>query len=238
VDLWLDTINKYFIIDHSGIRPGSNHKDSPMNILSKALRPLGLLLLGSLAIGNACLMGQDTNIAKDQPAQISSNLWSDTDLSPKGGNDGIKNGGFGFHTQNSSRDNPQWWQVDLQGIYKISQIKVYNRMTDNCSGRAANLQVLYSTDGNKFFPLNRTPAAGKVFGGIRYGRDVDPLKADGNNQDARYVRLLLNDGQPLHLDEVEVYGTLDAAATEAAAKAGIPEMSGTPGMSGMPGIPR
>jgi hypothetical protein len=181
-------------------------------------------------------MGEDigftgSNLAKGQLATVSSfdARWTEHTLNPKGANDGIKNGGFAFHTLDSNqRNGAQWWQVDLGKMVKLGKIKVYNRMTDDCSGRAANLQVLFSADGNTWQALARSPAAGTVFGGVREGGDEDPLLADGNGQNARFVRMQINDGNPLHLDEVEVYEYKSADLSSGDPMAGVNNMPSFP----------
>jgi hypothetical protein len=143
---------------------------------------------------------QTTNLALHKPAdQISRSPWSTgktTADDAAGAVDGIKNGYFGFHT--NYEPNP-WWQVDLQQISSLSEIRVYNRLDE--AGRAATIQVLLSNDKTNWQTVYRHN--GTTFGGT----DGRPLAVNLNGAQARYVRLQLAATNYLHLDEVEVYGT-------------------------------
>jgi hypothetical protein len=68
------------------------------------------------------------NVAKGKTAtQSSLSDWS-TFEGANGAISGNKTGGFGFHAQ--CEDNP-WWMVDLEKMYEISEIVVFNRL-DAC----------------------------------------------------------------------------------------------------------
>lgn len=56
---------------------------------------------------------------------------------------GVKNGKFSFCTKKEV--NP-WWQVDLEDVYALTEVRVYNRI-DTCSDRACTLRILLSSDG-------------------------------------------------------------------------------------------
>lgn len=111
--------------------------------------------------------------------------------------DGIKNGKFSFHTKKEV--NP-WWQVDLEEIYDVTEVRVYNRL-GSAADRARTLRILFSSDGERW-ELVYANDESYIFGGI----DGKPLIVPLESKPARYVRLQLNDENYLHLDEVEVYG--------------------------------
>jgi len=113
-----------------------------------------------------------------------------------GGCDGIKNGGFGFHT--NENDKP-WWQVDLQEVFELDRVLVYNRC--QVSERAARLCVLLSGNGKQWRTVYKHD--GTVFRGHS---DNKPLSVNVRGEKARYVRIQLPERTWLHLDEVEVYG--------------------------------
>ena len=47
-----------------------------------------------------------------------------------GGNDGVTNGKWGFHT--GEQENP-WWQVDLGELMPLAQVRLWNRAdNDGC----------------------------------------------------------------------------------------------------------
>ena len=135
------------------------------------------------------------NIAKGRPAsQSSRSSWSNAN-DPQGAVDGIKNGSFGFHTDNEV--NP-WWQVDLGSVFMLGEIRVFNRIDFNPE-RLRTLQVLVSTDGSGWKTVYRHNGA--PIGGT----DGNPLRVVLQGEPARFVRLQLAEKTWLHLDEVEVY---------------------------------
>ncbi len=116
-----------------------------------------------------------------------------------GGCDAIKNGAFGFHT---NEDDKPWWQVDLQAVFELDHVLVYNRC--EVSERAARLHMLLSDDGKSWRTVYKHD--GTVFRGHT---DNKPLNVSAQGEKARYVRIQLPERTWLHLDEVEVYGTIE-----------------------------
>jgi len=116
-----------------------------------------------------------------------------------GGCDGIKNGEWGFHTDNSQ--NP-WWQVDLGATHELERVVIWNRTA--AAERAARLEVLLSEDGRQFRQVYQHN--GTVFFGFN---DHKPLEVPLHRERARIVRLALPGRTCFHLDEVEVFGSAD-----------------------------
>ena len=110
--------------------------------------------------------------------------------------DGVKNGKWGFHT--ALQDNP-WWQIDLGEMRPLGHLVIYNRC-DHTAGRAAQLAVLLSEEGQDFEPAYQHD--GTMFLGQPDGKPLT-IKLDG--KPARYVRLQVPGNNCLHLDEVEIY---------------------------------
>ncbi|WP_306341375.1 discoidin domain-containing protein, partial [Planktothrix tepida] len=135
------------------------------------------------------------NVALRKPTQQSSHSSHCNQL--QSAVNGIKDGKFSFHTK--LEVNP-WWQVDLEGIYLLTEVQVYNRI-DTCADRARTLRILLSSDGENW-NLVYTNDENNIFGGV----DGKPLVVAIASKLARYVRLQLNEETRLHLDEVEVYG--------------------------------
>jgi len=137
------------------------------------------------------------NLAFHKPArQSSTSQWSNAN-DAQGAVDGIKNGGYGFHT---NKEPTPWWEVDLKAIYNLSEIRIFNRL-DCCSERARTLQIFISIDEirwKQIYAHDHSP-----FGGV----NGKPLVVDLKGVSARYVRLQLNENTWFHLDEVEIYGT-------------------------------
>lgn len=137
------------------------------------------------------------NIALHKPAQQSSYSprWSKPNQSSRAVN-GIKNGGYSFCTK---LEVDPWWQVDLEEIHIIQQVRIYNRM--DYSERARTLKILLSTDSHNWEQVYVNDDR-LIPGGI-YGK---PLIVSITSKLARYIRIQLNSRTYLHLDEVEVYG--------------------------------
>src|SRR5919199_471407 len=70
------------------------------------------------------------NIVLGRPAwQSSVCYWSnikDARLDAEGGNNGLVEVDYGFHTD--TEQNP-WWAVDLQDFYAVDAVEIYNRRT-------------------------------------------------------------------------------------------------------------
>ncbi len=146
---------------------------------------------------------QVSNLALNKSASQSSTSAYSHANDAQGAADGVKDGNYGFHTENEA--NP-WWQVDLGSPATLSEVRVYNRMTC-CQERARTLQVMLSDNGRDWVTAYRHD--GSVFGGATDGK---PLVVPLNGRQARYLRLQLNESNWLHLDEVEVMGVLAGAA--------------------------
>lgn len=147
-------------------------------------------------------MAGSINVALNKKAcQSSLSRWSQPDESSRALN-GNKTGSFSFHTDMET--NP-WWQVDLEGLYGLTEIAIYNRDRKGSSlaERATNLAVFISQDGMQWEQLY---AGGKPFGGVL---DQAPLVVDAGGKNARFVRLQLQGMNYLHLDQVEVYALSD-----------------------------
>ena len=118
-----------------------------------------------------------------RPAEA--NPLSGTDAKPEedaaGAVDGVKNGKWGFHTENEA--NP-WWQVDLQESMPIDRIELYNRC--DMPERTARIKVLLSSDGKRFEQVYQH--TGQPFLGYP---DKKPLVVKLDGRPARYVRLQL-----------------------------------------------
>jgi len=142
------------------------------------------------------------NIALNKKAcQSTFSRWSQPDESSRALN-GTKTGDFSFHTE---LETSPWWQVDLEDIYMLTEIVVYNRGAKGnaFADRATSLAVFISPDGMQWEQLY---AGGTPFGGAI---DQTPLVVKVNGKHARFVRLQLQGMNYLHLDQVEVYALND-----------------------------
>ncbi|WP_318285998.1 discoidin domain-containing protein [Limnospira fusiformis] len=139
----------------------------------------------------------DINLALNKPTVQSSVYQPEIyGYDPQGACNGKKTGKFGFHT---CQENQPWWQIDLQAIYQLTQIRIYNRI--NFEERASTLNILLSEDALNW-ELFYSNNPDNLFGGI----NGKPLIVDIAYKVARFVRLQLREIESLHLDEVEIYG--------------------------------
>ncbi|MGA2501622.1 MAG: discoidin domain-containing protein, partial [Tepidisphaeraceae bacterium] len=117
--------------------------------------------------------------------------------------DGVKNGGYGFHT--GQNDNPSWWQVDLGMRRRLDRVVIFNRCDFPAAPLpqpTAQLELLLSADGKVWGPAYKHNRAN--FYGFT---DKKPLVIALGGIDARFIRLQVPPHNYLHFDEVEVYGT-------------------------------
>jgi len=115
--------------------------------------------------------------------------------------DGVKNGNWGFHTNN---ENDPWWQVDLGAPTPLERMLLYNRCERGMADRASRVVVLLSDDGKSFKQVYQHD--GTTF----YGQtDKKPGTVDLAGARARYVRLQQPGKNWFHLDEVEIYSPGD-----------------------------
>lgn len=123
-----------------------------------------------------------------------------TRVDAAGACDGVTDGRWGFHT--GLAQDP-WWQVDLGAVQPIGRVVVWNR-PDSAANRADRLAVLLSDDGRAWRLLYRHEGA------TFYGHtDKKPLVVRAEGSRGRFVRVQLPGKTYLHLEEVEVFGTVD-----------------------------
>jgi hypothetical protein len=129
-----------------------------------------------------------------------------------GGCDGVKDGRWGFHTDQAK---DPWWQVDLGERRSIARVVIWNRCESaSAAERATNLMVRLSIDGKDWQTVYQHD--GSVFFGFT---DQKPLLVELSEQSARFVRVQLPGTGFLHLDEVEVFGVDEPEVNLAIGKA-------------------
>lgn len=145
------------------------------------------------------------NVALNKPSWQSS-VYSPTAAEPElsscagRGNNGVRTGTYGFHTNEEMRP---WWIVDLLDTHRIDAIYIYNRCDDPAvSVRANSLDVLCSADGEDWRTVWSNPDASA------FGFNGSPLViSPPRHLRCRFVLLQLRVRNYLHLDEIEVYGS-------------------------------
>jgi hypothetical protein len=141
------------------------------------------------------------NLALFKPALMSS-AWragtaADLATLAGGGNNGVIDGGFGFHTDLEAEP---WWQVDLESNVALTHVIVFNRLDQ--AARCRRLRVSGSLDGRSWQSL-----AEKNDDILFGGADGHPLVFEmRRNPVVRYVRLTNLERNYFHLDEVQILG--------------------------------
>ena len=188
------------------------HKSNPTMIATRFLIPLCLsLATAGFAAGGAPDTSPPPASAAAWKAQIEADwLMQDAKRVAKpaagavsresdaaGAVDGVKNGQWGFHTE---QEKDPWWQVDLKEPVKLERVVIWNRCDPGMAERNARIQVLASDDGKTFKPLYQHD--GTVFFGFT---DKRPLSVPLLGAPARFLRLALTGTSYFHLDEVEIF---------------------------------
>jgi hypothetical protein len=138
-------------------------------------------------------------ISRNKPASQSSDyIHNGRPLWPMYANDGNYAQVIGNTPQEGScahtNNNPdEWWRVDLQEIWAITEVKMWNRL----DGRFAPVKVEVSNDGYSYTECGRLPSLSSSNGGIY----TVPCHAVG-----RYVRIMHLQNGHLYICEVEVWG--------------------------------
>ncbi|HHP0358950.1 TPA: discoidin domain-containing protein, partial [Campylobacter jejuni] len=134
------------------------------------------------------------DVAIDKKAfQSSFSKWSKVDDPQRAIDSNIESINYAFHT--GFEKNP-WWMVDLERLYPIELIRIFNRIYD-CHENARNLSIEISIDKKKWILLHKGLS---VF--FKAGLEMEiclpvPIKA-------RYVKITLNGEGYLYLSKVQV----------------------------------
>jgi F5/8 type C domain-containing protein len=156
-----------------------------------ALGLVGLVPLALVGLFVASRLG-GPNLALHKPVEASG-LYVGS-ASPLGGlTDGVTTGSYGAHTKVGE---VPWLSVDLQGVFLIKKVKVYNR-GDGWFDDALPVTVQLSLNGKDFVDVGtRTTTFGQLV----------PWTLKVGHQRARWVRVRGADGKYLALSELEVFG--------------------------------
>jgi hypothetical protein len=141
------------------------------------------------------------SIALGKPATQSSvsrhSRNPDVRLDAAGAVNGLVTGSFSFHT---GFDSPPWWMVDLEGLYLISEVWVFNRL--DMPGRAQTLQIYTSRTGREWALAYEHPVEQPIRGA--FGQPL--IVAFADRPIVRFVRIELRQTDFLHLDQVKIFG--------------------------------
>ncbi len=145
-----------------------------------------------------------SNLALGKTSVQSTTAYGGVALRANDGNtNGDWNGNSIAHTNNEL--NP-WWQVDLQSIYSIDHIVVWNRTNSCCIGRLTNYYVFVSDVPFASNSLTNTINQSGVLN-VYNTNYPNPSTSIPVNRSGRYVRLQLAGQGEINLAELEVYGS-------------------------------
>ena len=143
-----------------------------------------------------------TNLALNKPSVQSSTCYGGNSSKANDGNtNGHYSNGSVSHT---CKNKKPYWELDLQGIYQIDEIKIWNR-TDCCAGRLKKYYVFVSNvpfTSSNINTLKNDPNNWHSYQSAQAGSPTTiPVGGTG-----RYVCVMINGETYLSLAEVEVFG--------------------------------
>jgi hypothetical protein len=149
---------------------------------------------------NICNLSLNKSATQSSISPWSRSATIEADAS--GAINGIINGQYKFHT--NIEDSP-WWMIDLEQICGIAEVKIYNRFDDpDLLNRASRLKIEIGIAFDQFVEFFRKES-NAIFGGV----DGNPLVwIPSIPVPGRFVRITLLDRNYLHLDQVEIYGSI------------------------------
>lgn len=138
--------------------------------------------------------GSQVNVALNKPATQSSTLdGRSADLAVDGDTNGDYAAGSVTHTSCGRQD---WWRVDLQGSYALSEVKLYNR-SDFAPERLSHYEVtILDSSGDEVWSSFQRETAGS------------PTTLTTKEVVGRYIQVQLNNsgGPCLSIAELEAFG--------------------------------
>jgi hypothetical protein len=155
------------------------------------------------------------NLAPGKPVLQSSTNYGGV---AERGNDNNTNGDFAMNsvTHTMSEQSP-YWQIDLQAIYNLDHIQIWNRTNSCCMDRFVNFYVLVSdvpfTSGNLSNTLNQSGVWNKFTAAYPNPSIGIPI-----NRTGRYVRIQFRDAGEMNLAEAQIFGSSIMTATATNAK--------------------
>jgi hypothetical protein len=106
-----------------------------------------------------------------------------------------------------------WWQIDLQGIYNIDHLEVWNRTDGCCIARMANYYAFVSDVPFASGDLNTTLNQSGVWNNFN-ANYPNPSTTIAVNRTGQYVRIHLANANELNLAELKVFGSSPLKSSE------------------------
>ena len=164
------------------------------------------LHMAEVKVFGTAYLPSGSNVAREKPARQSSTY---DDRGAELAVDGDMNGDWSADSlQCTDWEAQPWWEVDLEGLYTIEAIEIWNRTGSVASkSRLGAFYVLVSdTPFGSETPLAELVAQAGIWSHYVDGYpDPETLLSVGRT--GRYVRIQLTGTTHLHLAEVKVFGT-------------------------------
>ena len=148
-----------------------------------------------------CAYSKAKLVSTDALVKTSSSSQWDSPKPYSGLIDGSSEREFAFHTSSGKKE---WVMLDLKKTYNLSEISIVNRKSTAFHNRARNMKVQISQDGkawNTVYVLKRPRAVYR----LKYKVGKNDSK-NINDIKARYLRLVIDNNNALHLSKIRVYG--------------------------------
>ncbi|MBF7047538.1 discoidin domain-containing protein [Campylobacter volucris] len=136
------------------------------------------------------------NISLNKNAiQSSVSAWSMYDDASRACRDDLSITDFAFHT---ALENNPWWMIDLEEIYPIECVRIYNRKLYKDNNYLRLLKIEFSKDQETWILADKSL--------FEFIDDKDILDVNiGQCLDARFVRISLENYGYLHLSKIEIF---------------------------------
>jgi len=144
-----------------------------------------------------------THISRNKSATQSSTVYGgEASLGVDGNTDGRYSNGSVTHT---AYELNAWWEVDLQTVYNINYIEVWNRTDNCCKDRMARFNLFVSEEPFESYDFQSTleqPGVWTVYEDLY----PEPMVLFNVARKGRYIRLQLSDSQEICLAELVAMG--------------------------------
>ncbi len=179
---------------------GTGDNDFNDAIFQINVHPASAINVTAYPIVNASSPPPNTqNIAQGKTATQSSS-YSNSQFFASEAIDGIIGGQNFNHTKKNQN---AWWEVDLEQIYNLSAINVFNR-ANCCQSRLNDFHVFVSDVPFNSTDINETINQSGV-SDFHFTGSAQDLTEISLNRQGRYVRVQLSGKNFLHLTEVQIF---------------------------------
>jgi len=145
-----------------------------------------------------------SNVSWNKTATQSSTIYGgNADLAIDGDTNGEFGNGSVTHT---AYELNAWWEVDLEGVYNINYIEVWNRIDICCKDRMARFNIFVSEEPFESYDFQTTINQAGVWT-VYEDRYPEPMVRFNVAKKGRYIRLQLSDSQEICLAELIAMGS-------------------------------